>query len=349
MIKIKNKDLKAILTLFKTVEEKEKTITLAVKDKRLIASARANGMALELKRIKVDSEDISPFAIQKDFLQKLTKSTEEIIELKLNKKTVTSKIRRVTSRTTMLGEKHIVELEEKEPKKGSQIILTSEIIKALSDAKKFINKKATRIEIQAINLKLKDKTLYINATDTFRLYINEFKTDAEGQFNILLTQEAVEVLEAISESFGSTPIPIIVSELGIFIKAKVMYFEANLIERQYPDVERIITRVKEENKFIFEHNFSEEDITSLKTIANSKTIMRITKEGEFVEFKVSDEIEANSFLIVPEKETGEIDLAINPQNLEFAVNLISEAKFTKSVALLEQDNLKILLMLMRVN
>ena len=77
--------------------------------------------------------------------------------------------------------------------------------------------------------------------------------------------------------------------------------------------------------------------------------MRITKEGEFVEFKVSDEIEANSFLIVPEKETGEIDLAINPQYLEFVVSLIPEAKFTKSVVLLEQDNLKILLMLMRVN
>lgn len=347
-MKLKTVDLKALTSLFKAVEDKDKTISLQVKEGRLIAETRADGNSLKLMRIKTDEKDTEKITIKKDFLHKIEKLNAEEIEIKINKRTVSSKVKGMNFNTTILDENTNHNVGKTVKKDGIKFLLSNEVIGYLVQAKEFVDRTSKRGELQGVNFKLEENAFYIGATNGFKMYYNKVENDLKDKFNIILRPESIDALNSISEAFGKQDIPIEIAKGGIFIDTKVLYYESVFIERAFPDIKVVLGRA-EKLKPIFKHNFTEQEIDNLKLISIRAPYLQIEKkESEFVEFIVSNQTETNSFMLVPEQETEDFLIHVNLQEMITSLQMIPEITINENMVIFSSNNQKILLNKMRV-
>lgn len=342
-MKLKTIDLKALNSLFKSVEDKEKTISLQIKDGRLIAETKADGNSLKLMRIKTEEKDTEKITIKKDFLTKIEKLNAEEVEIKINKRTASSKVKGLNFSTAILQEDLAHNVGRMNKETGVKFLLSNEVINYLVQAKEFTDRTSKRPELQGVNFKIEEGLFRIASTNSFKMYYNETKATTEEKINVILRPETIDVLLAISETFGKQDIPVEITKNGIFVDTKVLYFESNFIDRAFPDIKKVLDRANGLEP-IFEHTFTEDEINNLKLISIRAPYLKIEKkESEFVTLEVSNNTETNSFLIVPEKETKDFVIHINLQEMITSLQMIPEIVINDMMIIFKSENQKILL------
>lgn len=342
-MKIKGSDIRLLNDLFKTMNNKEQIMTLEIEDGRLVFSSKSDGKALKVKRVKVEEENSDKLTIKKDFLNKIDRSNSDEIDLRLNKKTVSSKVKGVTFQTAIMSEEKNFIVDRKKTEKGFiDVLLTKEIIDNLNFAKDYVDKKSSRIAFQGVNMRLKNKKIYVVATNAYRMFINQIDVEAEGEFNLILRTETIETLNAISNAFGGREIPTKISNTGVIIDTPILYFESVVIAETFPDVEKIIDRATTLPK-IFEHTFSKEEIARLKAISTKAPYLKIEKKGEFVDIELKNEIERNGFTIVPNEEFGEFVSLLDYEETLNAIQRIPDIIINERMAVFISGNQKIIL------
>ena len=175
-MKITKRQLKTTMALLKPMEEKNQSISMQVVDGTVEILAKREGAFLKLKMIKTEDEETEKISIKKDFLQKLEKQGTEEVVLKINKKTLSSKVNGMSFTTSILVEELAIDFPEDEGK-GTKIAVTTEIMKSINTALSYTAKDSKRPQLLGVNLALKDKVLSINASDTFKLYTSGIKVD----------------------------------------------------------------------------------------------------------------------------------------------------------------------------
>lgn len=347
-MKINVKDLKAITELFKTTENKEKTVSLHIENGRLHIEANHDRSVLILSKIKTDEKDMEKVTIKKSFLNNLEKVGEGEIDIKINKRTVSSKVGKMNFNTAILAKEFENNIGKHAPTNATKMILDKQTLKTLVEAKKFTSDSKLRPELQGVNLKSDGKKLIVSATDSFKMYFSEIEVLVNEEFNVILRTETIDTLEKINEVFGGKGLPIQINSGGIFIDTPVLYYHSAFVERPYPNLETVLSRHSQDATVLFEHKFTEAEIKDLKTISIRGSDLKFEKkESEFVELEVFTENAKNTLLIVPEKETEDFSFKTNLQNVLLGLEIVPEITLKKSTATFKDDKKTILIMAVR--
>lgn len=347
-MKINIKDLKAIAELFKTTENKEKTVSLHIENGRLHVEANHDKSVLILSKVKTDEKDTERVTIKKSFLNNLERVGEGEVDIKINKRTVSSKVGKMNFNTAILGEEFGNNIGRYAHTNAIKIMLDNQTLKKLIEAKKFTSNSKQRPELQAVNLKSNGKKLIVSATDSFKMYFSETKILENKEFNVILRTETIDTLEKISEVFGGKDLPVQINPGGIFIDTPVLYYYSAFVERPYPNLETILSRQNQDTTILFEHKFTEAEIKDLKTISIRGSDLKFEKkESEFVELEVFAENTKNTLLIVPEKETEDFSFKTNLQSALLGLEIIPEITLKKNTATFKDDEKTIVIMAVR--
>jgi len=336
-MKIKQSQLKTVLSIYKNT----KTLSLENKNKKLSFYGKREGEFIKTSIIKNQEEDFEKFTIKSDFLFKTEQQNAEEFDLKIGKKSISSKVNDITFTTIKMNEDENVNFEEEKPE-GIKLILTDKDFEKINTALQFTDKK-TRENLMGINLKLKDNELKISATDSFKLYSYKRKEETDGEFKITIRNENIETLNIINELGGKKGVPIIITEKNIFIISKGLYYKSVLVAGAYPDIEKVIEKSKDE-KVVSEITIDEDTIKKLKAIKNKNTKeLNIKKENEEIEFETKTEISKNTFKI-SQKEGGDFKRIVDHDSIITASEIINKVEIKERIFFFKKEDTIIFIM-----
>jgi len=343
-MKISKNQLKNTLTILKPMETKNQVIVLKVKDNVLNIHTRREGLILKLKAIKTEEKESELIAIKKEFLTKIEKQDAEKFELKINKKTISSKVNGISFSTAILAEEMNFEVEEEEIE-ATKIMITPEVMKTLDDALSFVAKDSKRPVLQGVFLSLKKGKLNIVATDTIKMYINQIESGQEGEVSVIIRPETIHVLKAIFDANNQKSFPILVNNEALFISSKGIFLKSTLFEGVYPDVVSILEKGKQK-KLDYAGEITEEVIKKLKAIENKTSTLIITKDEKEITFETRSEIDTNLFKIKEENEYV-FQKRVNYSYFLNNVAIANHLEIRENFFIFTKDKTKILLMALR--
>lgn len=344
-MKITKKQLKNTLSVLKTVESKEQIVSLEVKEGVLNFYSRSEGMILKLKNIKTEEKDTEKITVKKDFFNKIEKQNPEEFELKINKKTISSKVNGISFSTALLDEGMDILIEEEENIEATKIMIDSVIMKSLNEALTFVDRDSKMMLLQGINLSLKDGLLRIAATDKIKMYLKTVETNVEGEFEVTIRPETIPFLSAIFDSTDQRAFPILISDQAIYIKSKGMFFKSSLFAGNYPSITPVVEKIKAKET-VYTGKLNEELHKKVKAIEIKTNILSIKKEEGEMTFTTKTEINENSFKI---KSDGEetFEKKVNYQNFLLVSSIINDFEIKEDCMIFEKENLILLVMLLR--
>ncbi|NCU41511.1 MAG: hypothetical protein EOM19_02165 [Candidatus Moranbacteria bacterium] len=342
-MKIAKSQLKKVLTILKPMETKDQTIVLETKNNILNIMAKREGIILKLKAIKTDEQEAEPMAIKKDFLNKIEKQDAEEFELKINKKTISSKVNGVSFTTSLLSEEAIFEIKE-EKVEATQFTITSEIMKALDDATSFVSKDGKKGVLQGILIRLNENEISVIATDSIKMYVNRLTTDCNGKEDIIIRPEVIAVLKSIFEVNNEKPFPVLANKNAILVSSKGMFMKANLFEGTFPDIERVLENGKSKS-LEYKGTLSDDVIKKLKAIEGKTQILSLEKTEKEMTFETKSEIETNSFKVKDESEFA-FEKKVNYHSFLNVISIAPNFEVRENLIIFEKEKVKILLMAM---
>jgi hypothetical protein len=343
-MKITKSQLKNTLTILKQMETKDQIIVLEIKDNVLNIHTRRDGLVLKLKAIKTEEKESELIAIKKEFLTKIEKQDAEEFELKINKKTISSKVNGISFSTAIMVEEMNFEVKEEEIE-ATKIMITTEVMKTLDNALSFVAKDTKRPMLQGVLLSLKEGKLNIVSTDTVKMYINQIESGYEGEVSVIIRPETIPVLKAIFDANGEKPFPILVNDKALFISSKGLFLKATLFEGVYPDVVSVLENGKLK-KLEYAGEITEEVIKKLKAIENKTSTLIIAKDEKEITFETKSEIDTNSFKIKEENEYV-FQKKVNYSNFLNIVAIANSLEIRENFFMFTKGETKILLMTLR--
>ena len=346
-MKIKKSELEAVLEFLKPFNDKKQTIELQIKDGILVFKAFDNENILILKNIKTDEKDTEKVTREKNWLERINRQNikaDEEIMIKINKKTLTSKVNDIVFRTAIL-ENAKFEIKEEEIKE-TPISLTREMLDRIKQAEDFAQKTMTRPILNGINLKIEGGKLIITATDSYKAYTVSYDTEIKKEISITMPKKTSEILQALSK--GARGVPVIITKNNIYINEKAVYYKSALFDGEYPSINKIIKSANEEET-IQEITISEEDFKKLKSIKQKNgQLLNIRTEGKELVFKTGTN-ETTNELFVEYDLTNEFEVACNYENMILALELINSFQIKKNLFLFKTDYLTIMIMGVRIH
>lgn len=344
-MKITKSQLKTTMALLKPMEEKDQSISIHVVDGLVHIYSKRDGSFLMLKQIKTEDVDSEKVTIKRDFLTKLFKQDAEEVKIKINDKTLTSKVNGMSFATSILSEENEVNFAIENPK-GITITITEEIIKSLNVGLSYVSKDSKKAQLLGVNLALKDKVLSINASDSLKLYVHEINVDVEGEFNIIIRPETVNLLTATSMAIGSKPFPVLINDTNLYIASKGMFYKTVLISGKFPNLNAVFNKVSA-SPTVMELEINEESIKKLKAIENESKALEIEKIGKAINFVVKSEIDKNSFSIETESEVPDFTKKVNYNSFTEVLNILQNVTIKNDFLLLKKENVRVILLVMR--
>jgi DNA polymerase III sliding clamp (beta) subunit (PCNA family) len=343
-MKITKNQLKSTLTILKQIEVKDQVVMLQIKENVLQIQAKKEGMILKLKSIKTEEEDSELIAIKKEFLTKIEKQESENFELKINKKTISSKVNGVSFSTAIMAEEMNFEIQE-EDVEGTKVMITQEIMKTLENALLFVLKDTKKPILQGIYVKLEKGVLKIASTDTVKMYVNELDCGYEGEMEVVIKPDTISLLKAVFEANGEKNFPIIVNNKAVMISSKGMYFKGVVLEGTYPNIVSVLKK-SEEKKVDFSGEIKEDVLKKLKAIENKTSILHIKKEGKEMMFETKSEIDTNSFKI-EEGSEKDFEKKVNYYNFLSVLGIANTLEIKEDFFVFTKEKTKILLMALK--
>jgi len=344
-MKITKSQLKTTMALLKPMEEKDQAISIHVTDGLVHIYSKRDGSFLMLKQIKTEDPDSHKVTIKKDFLAKLFKQDAEEVNIKINEKTLTSKVNGMSFTTSILVEEQEITFPIDNPE-GTKITITEDIIKAMNTALSYVSKDSKKAQLLGVNIVLKNKVLSINASDSLKLYVHEFNTDVEGEFSVIIRPETVSLLTATSMAIGSKPYPVLINENNLYIISKGMYYKTVFITGSFPNLNAVFDKVTA-SPTVMELEIDEESIKKLKAIENESKTLEIEKVGKAINFIVKSEIDKNSFSMQTESDVADFVKKVNYNSLTEVLSILQTVTIKADFLLLKKENVRVILLAMR--
>lgn len=343
-MKLTKSQINRILDLTKHIESKDTSITAEITDGIIVISSKSNEMQIRLKNIKTEESDTNPIAFSRLFLSKLSKLSADEFIITPNEKTLLVKSKSVKVQSSILGVESHADFAET-PVEKNRIIITKEVITALLTATQYIDEKGTRKPLAGVNLKLLNGKLTVTATNSFRFYSSSFETDnKEDVFSVILPIITINALASIYDITNDKGFPLNVTNSGVFVNVKSLYFQSILIAETYPDVEKIWVRIEQE-PIIGEIQLDEEQIANLKFIGTKNQWLRISRNNVgIVIFTSKTEVDKNEFAIKTDNTKPFEEISVNYNEFVSAATKISKMIIKPSTFVFQDSSGIIILM-----
>lgn len=345
-MKLTKNQITRILELTKHINAKKQIITMEIADGIIAVSSKNRDMAIKIKNIRTEEKDTDPISFERNFLVKLSKLKADEFDIKTTAKHISSKVGTVKIQSLLLSEDVENEVIEEEVNKN-RIIVTKEVMDSLMIATQYIDEKGTRKQFSGVNLKLENSVLHITGTNSFRFYTNQIKVEeTTDTFNVILSTETVNALQSVYNISNDKGFPLHVTEKGVYINIKSLYFKSTIIAETFPDVQRILERMEEkEDLGTFEMN--EKNIEELKFIDTKSEWLNILRNDKgIVIFKSETETEKNESALKTEEEK-EFETNVNYTEFLNAVQRIPKVSI-KDRAVLFKNSLGIIILMAKI-
>lgn len=345
-MKLTKNQITRILELTKHINAKKQIITMEITDGIIAVATKNTDMAIKIKNIRTEEKDADPISFERNFLVKLAKLKADEFVIKTTTKKINSKVGTVKIESMLLSEDSQNEVKEEEVNKN-RIIVTKEVMNSLMTATQYIDEKGTRKQLSGVNLKLENSVLHITGTNSFRFYTNRIKTEeTTDTFDVILSTETINALQSVYNISNDKGFPLHVTEKGIFINIKSMYFQSTIIAETYPNVQRILDGMeKQEDLGTFEMN--EKNVEELKFIATKSEWLNILRnENGIIVFKSETTTEKNESALKTEEEK-EFETNVNYAEFLNAVQRIPKVS-VKEKAIMFKNSLGIIILMAAV-
>lgn len=295
---IKKEKLQRAVELLKHVDSKEGFVTIGVKDKKIIFSSKSAESVIRFKGTPIESEDVEDFSIKKEYLLKMLKSGAEEFNIKLNEKSVTTKIGSAKITSSLGSPEMAADFEEVSTNKNF-FHIDKEIMESLLLAKNFVNEKTNKKALVGVNIYLLAQTLMITATDSFKFYTKSFElpnTKETDSFSVTLPLKAIDALSSIFAITNDKGFEVRVDSSGLYLNSKPLYFRTTLIAEVYPNVKPIMDKL-DKQKDLIDISLDDKQLNELKLIGTASQFLNIRGAGgedkPLVVFRSSTEVEVN--------------------------------------------------------
>jgi DNA polymerase III sliding clamp (beta) subunit (PCNA family) len=344
-MKLKKDDLKKSLSLLNLLSQKDQIVTISSKDKRLNLCTKKEGSRINVRTIKIDEDFKNVATIDLSFLNNIERKAVEEFDLKINEKTITTKIEGILHKTAILDEEKNIEIKDSTEKDNS-LKITEAIIVKLKKSIFFLSKDEKKNPILlGLNLKREKNELSISATDSYKMYTTTIENEG-NDFNITIKKETIDALILLSEMVKGKPFEMYIEKNKVVVNISGLYYESNLIEGNYPNI-KVAAEKNETQLTRGEIEITEEIIKKTKAIENRKAPrIEISRKENILTFATKTEIDSSEFKVESKGEVIEIRLTY-----ENFLNMI-ENKGTiivkeKSIMLKTKDEIFLLMIMVQ--